>query len=53
MSISKDKFAAKENGLPLGELDEATRQIAEARYFSYYELYTDPDPKATGPADFQ
>ncbi|ROW16163.1 hypothetical protein VPNG_01863 [Cytospora leucostoma] len=52
VSISKDKFAAKENGLPLSELDEATRQKAEARYFSYYELYTDPDPKAAGPADF-
>lgn len=50
--MSKDKFAAKDNGIPLGELDEDTRQKAETRYFSYYELYADPDPKATGPADF-
>ncbi|KAL1878677.1 hypothetical protein Daus18300_001952 [Diaporthe australafricana] len=52
LSISKDKFAAKDNGVPLGELDEATQQKAEARYFSYYELYVESDPKATGPADF-
>jgi pre-mRNA-processing factor 39 len=52
VSISKDKFAAKDNGLPVGELDEATREKAEARYYNYYELYADPDPKATGPADF-
>lgn len=52
VSISKDKFAAKDNGLPVGELDAATRQKAEARYFNYYELYAEPDPKATGTADF-
>lgn len=50
--MSKDKFSAKENGVPLGELDEATRLKAEARYFSFYDLYTEPDPKATGLAEF-
>lgn len=52
VSVSKDKFSAKENGVPVGELDEATRPKAEARYFSFYDLYLEPDPKATGPADF-
>lgn len=52
LSISKDKFAAKDNGVPLGELDEATQQKAEARYFSFYELYVEPDPKAQGTAAF-
>lgn len=52
LSISKDKFAAKDNGVPLGELDEATQQKAEAHYFSFYELHVDADPKANGPADF-
>ncbi|KAK2611003.1 hypothetical protein N8I77_004386 [Diaporthe amygdali] len=52
LSISKDKFAAKDNGVPLGELDEATQQKAEARYFSFYELYVEPDPKAQGTATF-
>ncbi|KAF3769057.1 hypothetical protein M406DRAFT_287119 [Cryphonectria parasitica EP155] len=51
-SISKDKFSAKDNGTPVGELDEASRINAETRYFSYYELYSEPDPKATGIADF-
>ncbi|KAG8165380.1 hypothetical protein KVR01_005655 [Diaporthe batatas] len=52
LSISKDKFAAKDNGVPLGELDEATQQKAEAYCFSFYELHVDADPKATGLADF-
>lgn len=52
LSISKDQFAAKENGVPLGELDEATQQNAESHYFSFYELHVDADPKANGPADF-
>lgn len=52
LSISKDKFSAKDNGVPLGELDEATQQKAEAHYFSFYELHVDADPKANGPADF-
>lgn len=41
-----------ENDVPLGELDEATRQNAERRYFSYYELNAEPDSNAQGPAEF-
>ncbi|POS76082.1 mRNA splicing protein [Diaporthe helianthi] len=52
LSISKDKFTAKDNGVSLGELDEATQQKAEAHYFSFYELHVDADPKANGLADF-
>lgn len=33
-------------------LDEATRIKAERRFYNYYELHTDPDPNAQGPADF-
>ncbi len=52
MAITKPKADEKENGALVGELDEATRQKAEARYFNYYELYADPDPSAQGPATF-
>ncbi|PSR92106.1 hypothetical protein BD289DRAFT_189765 [Coniella lustricola] len=52
VSVSKDKFSAKDNGVVVGELDEAIRVNAEAQYFSFYSLYGEPDPKATGPADF-
>ncbi|KAK0617880.1 hypothetical protein B0T17DRAFT_314168 [Bombardia bombarda] len=37
---------------PLGELDEATRVKAGSRFYSYYQLHTDPDPNAQGSAPF-
>ena len=50
---AKQRLASKENGLPpVGELDPATRQKAEARYFNFYELWVDPDPEAQGAASF-
>lgn len=52
MSVSKDKFTAKENGQPLGELDEATRLKAEAHYFNFFEFFGESDLKATGVAEF-
>ncbi len=48
----EQKTGTKENGAPFAELDEDTRLKAEARYFSYYELFADPDPNAQGPAIF-
>ncbi|KAJ9157863.1 Pre-mRNA-processing factor 39 [Pleurostoma richardsiae] len=51
-ALSKARAGSKENGLALGELDEATRQKAESRYYSFYELYADPDPNAQGPATY-
>jgi pre-mRNA-processing factor 39 len=42
----------KENGSAAGELDEAARRKAETRFYSYYQLFTDPDPNAQGPASF-
>jgi len=50
--VGKSKLGAKENGIPLGELDDATRLKAESRFFSYYQLHMDPDPNAQGPANF-
>jgi pre-mRNA-processing factor 39 len=50
--FSKANVAAKENGAPAAELDEATRQKAESRFYNYFELYVDPDPNAQGPAGF-
>lgn len=50
--MSKDKFSAKDNGQPLDELDEVARLKAEAQHFNFYEYFSEPDPKATGPADF-
>ncbi|KAK3942741.1 hypothetical protein QBC46DRAFT_406051 [Diplogelasinospora grovesii] len=49
---AKAKLSGKENGVALGELDDAVRQKAEGRYYSYYELYIDPDMAAQGPATF-
>ncbi len=47
------KESAKENGgAPYVELDDVTRMKAEAKYFSYYELFGDPDPEAQGSASF-
>lgn len=53
-SVSKDKFSAKDagSGQPVGELDEVTRLKAEAKHFLFYEFFCEPDPKATGVADF-
>lgn len=48
----KLKLGAKENGIPLGDLDEPTRQKAEARYYSFYQLHADPDMEAQGTAEF-
>lgn len=38
--------------MSVGELDEASRQKAELRFFNYYQLYIEPDPNAQGPASF-
>ncbi|KAF4993852.1 hypothetical protein FGRMN_6183 [Fusarium graminum] len=43
---------AKENGAVRGELDEASKQRAEAQYFHFYEVHGEPDPDAQGTADF-
>jgi len=51
-AFGPSRAGLKDMGAPLGELDEATRQKAEARYFSFYELYVDPDPDAQGTASF-
>lgn len=49
---STGKSGAKENGVAVSEVDEATRQKAEARYYSFYQLHTDPSPAAQGLASF-
>ena len=49
---TRAQLGGKENGVALGELDDATRQKAEGRFYSYYELHSDPDPTAQGPAPF-
>jgi pre-mRNA-processing factor 39 len=51
-AVSKLKSNAKENGLQPGELDEASKLKAEAHYYSYYMLETDPDQEAQGNATF-
>lgn len=50
--MTKDKSLANDNGQSLGELDEATQLKAEAQYFNFYEFFSEPDPKATGVAEF-
>ncbi|KAK3355028.1 hypothetical protein B0H65DRAFT_535788 [Neurospora tetraspora] len=50
--ITKAKLGGKENGVAMGELDEPTRQKAETRFYSFYQLHMDPDPNAQGPASF-
>lgn len=42
----------KDVDMSVGELDEASRQKAELRFFNYYQLYIEPDPNAQGPASF-
>lgn len=43
----------KENGAAArAELDEASKPKAEARYLSFYELHSEPQADAQGPADF-
>ncbi|CAK7263015.1 hypothetical protein SEPCBS119000_000268 [Sporothrix epigloea] len=44
------KLDGKDSQLP--SLDAATQQKAEGRYQSFYEMYTEPDPAAQGPANF-
>lgn len=46
------KAKQSKEGAGTAELDDATRGKAERRFYSYYELYTDPDPNAQGAADF-
>ncbi|CAG7556852.1 unnamed protein product [Fusarium equiseti] len=43
---------SKENDAARGELDEASKQRAEARYVHFYEVHGEPDPDAQGNADF-
>ncbi|KAL2154856.1 hypothetical protein VTH82DRAFT_3532 [Thermothelomyces myriococcoides] len=49
--ITKAKLSKDAAGLP--GLDEATRIKAERRFYNYYQLHTDPDPNAQGPASFE
>lgn len=50
-SISKgSKLDQKDDHLP--DLDATTQAKAEGRYQSFYEVYTEPDPVAQGPASF-
>ncbi|CAK7267683.1 hypothetical protein SEPCBS57363_002717 [Sporothrix epigloea] len=50
-SISNgSKLDRKDEHLP--SLDAATQQKAEGRYQSFYEVYTEPDRVAQGPASF-
>ncbi|TDZ24068.1 Pre-mRNA-processing factor 39 [Colletotrichum orbiculare MAFF 240422] len=54
-SVSALKSAVvgdKENGAGAGELDEATKHRAEARYLRYYELPNEPDVEGQGTALF-
>lgn len=51
-TVSKVGTGAKENGASRGELDEAAKQKAEARHLRFFELHTEPDNDAQGPADF-
>jgi len=43
---------SKENDAARGELDEASKQRAEARYVHFYEVHGEPDADAQGNADF-
>ncbi|TDZ27202.1 Pre-mRNA-processing factor 39 [Colletotrichum spinosum] len=54
-SVSALKSAVvgdQENGAGAGELDEATKHRAEARYLRYYELPNEPDVEGQGTALF-
>lgn len=44
--------SGKENGAARGELDEASKQRAEAQYVHFYEVHGEPDADAQGNADF-
>lgn len=44
--------SGKENGAAKGELDEASKQRAEAQYSHFYETHGEPDADAQGNADF-
>ncbi|KAF4974039.1 hypothetical protein FZEAL_9011 [Fusarium zealandicum] len=50
--LSHGADGLKENGAALGELDDASKQRAEARYLHFYEIHGEPDPEAQGNADF-
>lgn len=50
--LSRAKHRAKENGIAPSDMDEATRQKAEAKYLNYYELYQEANPDAQGVAPF-
>ncbi|RBR24797.1 uncharacterized protein FIESC28_02365 [Fusarium coffeatum] len=43
---------SKDNDVARGELDEASKQRAEARYVHFYEVHGEPDSDAQGNADF-
>lgn len=52
-ALSKSASGVKEeNGAVPGELDDASKPKAEARYLNFYELYIEPNPDAQGPAVF-
>ncbi|RDA92320.1 hypothetical protein CP533_3281 [Ophiocordyceps camponoti-saundersi (nom. inval.)] len=51
LSVTGDN-ASKENGVAGGELDEASRQKAEARLVFFYETHVESTAAAQGPAEF-
>ena len=52
-SYAKASSSAKENGATRGELDEASRHKAEARYLNFYEIHSEQSASdAQGPASF-
>ncbi|KAL3306807.1 pre-mRNA-processing factor 39 [Colletotrichum asianum] len=52
ISVLAKAKSGKENGVGGGELDDATRHRAEARYLKYYELPNEPDAEGQGTAPF-
>ena len=51
-ALAKGKASVKDDGMPLEELDDATKKKAEARFFNFYEINMEVDPEAQGPANF-
>ncbi|KAH7022545.1 hypothetical protein EDB80DRAFT_694990 [Ilyonectria destructans] len=50
--LSNGAESAKENGAAQGELDDASKRRAEARFLQFFETHGEPDPNAQGTADF-
>ena len=52
VSFWSKKALAKQNGTNGPELDDATRQRAESCFYQYYQLNSEPDMNAQGPASY-